>query len=551
MQALKNIPIRRKVTLVILLTTITALLVAGGALLAFQLLAFRQDFRRDLSALAQIIASHSTAAVAFNDKKAAAEMLAALKAKPHIAQAQIRLEDGTVFARYGQEIKPSPRESAPTPEVRFVKGYLLHSEPIVLDGDKLGTLDLRARYAQAYWNLLQLYAEILMVVLSFAILLALLLSNRLQRVISAPILSLAKTAKKIADEKDYSVRVAKLEEDEIGTFTDAFNQMLEQIQARGAELLEAKALLEQRVLERTRELQDQMRAKEQALARLAEAQDLLMDLSRQSGMAEIATGVLHNVGNVLNSVNVSSNLITDRLRGSRGAKLSRAAALMQAHAADLGTFITTDPKGKLLPEYFTKLAAHLEEERSDLLREAQQLVKNVDHIKEIVAMQQSYAQVAGLVEDLPAAELVEDAVRLHTGAFLRRGITIRREYQPAPPVRVDKHKVLQILINLLRNACQALEAGHATDKTLTLGIARGAGARIQVIVRDNGAGIPPEHLTRIFQHGFTTKANGHGFGLHSGALAAKEMGGALYAASDGPGRGATFILELPTAKGNA
>ena len=551
MQALKNIPIRRKVTLVILLTTITALLVAGGALLAFQLLAFRQDFRRDLSALAQIIASHSTAAVAFNDKKAAAEMLAALKAKPHIAQAQIRLEDGTVFARYGQEIKPSPRESAPTPEVRFVKGYLLHSEPIVLDGDKLGTLDLRARYAQAYWNLLQLYAEILMVVLSFAILLALLLSNRLQRVISAPILSLAKTAKKIADEKDYSVRVAKLEEDEIGTFTDAFNQMLEQIQARGAELLEAKALLEQRVLERTRELQDQMRAKEQALARLAEAQDLLMDLSRQSGMAEIATGVLHNVGNVLNSVNVSSNLITDRLRGSRGAKLSRAAALMQAHAADLGTFITTDPKGKLLPEYFTKVAAHLEEERSDLLREAQQLVKNVDHIKEIVAMQQSYAQVAGLVEDLPAAELVEDAVRLHTGAFLRRGITIRREYQPAPPVRVDKHKVLQILINLLRNACQALEAGHAADKTLTLGIARGAGARIQVIVRDNGAGIPPEHLTRIFQHGFTTKANGHGFGLHSGALAAKEMGGALYAASDGPGRGATFILELPTAKGNA
>src|SRR5206468_3937091 len=119
-----------------------------------------------------------------------------------------------------------------------------------------------------------------------------------------------------------------------------------------------------------------------------------------------------------------------------------------------------------------------------------------------------------------------------------------REFKDVPDVTVDKQKVLQILVNLIRNAKHACDETGRPDKRLTLGIANGNG-RIKISVRDNGVGIPPENLTRIFNHGFTTRKDGHGFGLHSSALAAKEMGGSLSVHSEGQGRGATFILELP------
>jgi signal transduction histidine kinase len=146
-------------------------------------------------------------------------------------------------------------------------------------------------------------------------------------------------------------------------------------------------------------------------------------------------------------------------------------------------------------------------------------------------------------------DLVEDALRMTADSLARCGVSIRKEFQPVPPVRVDKHKVLQILINLLRNAKYAMDAARRPDKVLTLGMALNGEDRIKITVRDNGVGISPDHLTRLFQHGFTTRKDGHGFGLHSGLLAAKELGGALYAASQGLGQGALFTLELPLAPG--
>ena len=116
-----------------------------------------------------------------------------------------------------------------------------------------------------------------------------------------------------------------------------------------------------------------------------------------------------------------------------------------------------------------------------------------------------------------------------------------------PAVMVDKHKVLQILVNLMRNAKYAMDELGPPEKCLTVSIRRREPGRVVVCVRDNGIGISAENLTRIFNHGFTTKRDGHGFGLHSGLQAARELGGRLCATSDGIGRGATFCLELPVA----
>jgi PAS domain-containing protein len=222
---------------VILATCTVALLVTGGALFAFQVFHFRQNFTRSLAALGEIIAKNSTAAVAFKDKQATHEMLEALRAKPYIQHARIWLTDGSTLAEYGQMPPAAVRSGLGTKAGLQTEGdYLVYRRAIVLDGEQIGMLVLRCNYEKELNNLKQLYLLTLLVVLSFSILLAFLLSAPLQRVISEPILSLARTAKIVAEKRDFSVRASKLEEDEIGLFTDAFNQMLQQIQEQAAAL---------------------------------------------------------------------------------------------------------------------------------------------------------------------------------------------------------------------------------------------------------------------------------------------------------------------------
>jgi C4-dicarboxylate-specific signal transduction histidine kinase len=219
--------------------------------------------------------------------------------------------------------------------------------------------------------------------------------------------------------------------------------------------------------------------------------------------------------------------------------------MLREHRGDLALFLTEDPKGRMLPGYLETLAEHLTAEHAEVLREMEVLARSLGHMREIVAVQQNYAKKCGVIETLRPAELVEDALRMNLAAFERHGVTIVREFEETPSVTVDKHKVLQILVNLIRNAKYALDEVVGQPKTLTLRICPKDDKTLAIIVRDNGVGIVPENLIRIFEHGFTTKRDGHGLGLHSGAIAAAEMGGTLTAHSEGLGRGAIFSLELP------
>jgi len=273
-------------------------------------------------------------------------------------------------------------------------------------------------------------------------------------------------------------------------------------------------------------------------------QQQLRDASRQAGMADVATSVLHNVGNVLNSVNVSANLVTDSLKRSRAAGLGRVVSLLQEHKSDLGSFVAHDERGKVLPVYLAELSRHLSADNQNALLELDSLKNNIDHIKDIVAMQQRYAKLGGVAEVIDIRHLVEESMRINANAFERHDVKVVREFRDAPQITVDKHKVLQILVNVLRNAKDACESMGEQERRVTIGIERYA-AGVRVAITDNGTGIAAENMSRIFTHGFTTKKTGHGFGLHSGALAAKEIGGVLHAESPGPGCGATFVLELP------
>jgi PAS domain S-box-containing protein len=282
-----------------------------------------------------------------------------------------------------------------------------------------------------------------------------------------------------------------------------------------------------------------------AEAELAAAHKRLVEASRLAGMAEVATDVLHNVGNTLNSINVACAVITARIEERNMSNLAHVPEMLRENTGQLELFLTSDSRGKCIPEYLEVTARTLEEDKEFLLGELRQLRKNIEHVNQIVAMQQSYAKVAGLEESVEVPQLVEDAIQINAAALNRHEIRLETQVTPVPALVLDKHKVLQILVNLVSNAKYALSSSERHDKRLTIRVIPTDSQSVAIEVEDNGVGIRPEHLTRIFAHGFTTRRSGHGFGLHSGAIAAKELGGSLAVHSDGPGRGATFTLTLP------
>jgi len=808
MRILRNTSIRRKQMLIIMLTSSIALLAACAAVVVYEVADFRGGLVENMTTLTDVIGRNSMAAIDFNDAKSAGETLDALHANGNVIAACVYDRDGQILASYhrdGTAEKFSfPAMKAAGREFKNNELQIFHT--INRGNETVGTVYLVSDLKELSKRLTH-YAGLIGGVFAGSLLLALLLSNRLQELISNPILRLAQASRIVAEKKNYSIRVTKQGNDEVGQLIDGFNEMLAQIQERDANL-------ERRVEERTHDLQRENTERQRAEEALRESQALyhslvdqlpagvfrkdaggrfvfinswfcrhknltaeqmlgktpqelaayelqnrdlensgetqeaklalqganhhelilqngrqieleeqytgpdgrvqylhvvkspvfgpdggvvgsqgilmditqrkqaeaeldfernllralmdksddriyfkdaasrfirsstsmaqlfklqnveelagkrdsdffgeehareafedeqkiiqtgepiiskmekeiwpdgrvtwalsskmpfrdvqgqivgtfgiskditaikeaeeklnrvhgqLVDASRQAGMAEVATSVLHNVGNVLNSVNVSSSLIAEKMRGSKISNINRAVALIQAHESNLNDFFANDPKGRQLPGYLSNLATHLAQEHEDILREVGSLASNIMHIKEIVAMQQSYAKTSGMVESLKVVDLVEDAIRMNNGAMTRHQVKVVRDFAEVPLILTEKHKVLQILVNLIRNAKYACDDSGRNDKQIMLRVANGNG-RIKISVIDNGIGIPEENLTRIFGHGFTTRKEGHGFGLHSGALAAKELGGSLGAFSEGPGRGAAFTLELP------
>ncbi|MFH1110502.1 MAG: CHASE4 domain-containing protein [Planctomycetota bacterium] len=336
----------------------------------------------------------------------------------------------------------------------------------------------------------------------------LLMWTALQRTVVGPLTKLTNHAITVARTDDLSRSIDMRRTDEIGTLAREFDRMMHS---------------------------------------LSESRARLLDTAHRAGMAEIAAGVIHNVGNVLNSVNVSAKRAVERVDALDIADLNDVVGLMREHAADLGSYLASDEKGKLIPEFLAQLGEDLAGEQREVLNELQSLTKNVQHIAEIVDTQQTYANAAGTVAKVSINALIEDALRINAAGMERHSVRVIREFQDTPPIMTERHKVLQILVNLLSNAKYALDDCTASERRVTIRVRapRGDQAVVRVEICDNGVGIPKEHLAKLFSYGFTTRKEGHGLGLHDSANAAKSLGGRLFAESEGPGVGATFTLELP------
>jgi signal transduction histidine kinase len=265
-------------------------------------------------------------------------------------------------------------------------------------------------------------------------------------------------------------------------------------------------------------------------------------------MSEIANGILHNVGNVLNSVNVSAGIVAERVRSSSAKRLSRLADLVEQHADDLGDFITRDPRGRHVGPYLGEISRLMAEEHGQMEREVSALNDGIEHIRQLVSSHQAYAGRSGLREALDLREELERALEISSQAAPSElELEVAWRLEDVPQLRLDRHRLLEILVNLVKNAREALREVDG-ERRLELAIVHDARAKlVRIEVSDSGPGIAPEIVATVFQHGFTTKTGGHGFGLHSSANAAKELGGTLSVRSPGGLGGATFLLELPLA----
>ncbi|WP_131782462.1 MHYT domain-containing protein [Legionella gresilensis] len=270
-----------------------------------------------------------------------------------------------------------------------------------------------------------------------------------------------------------------------------------------------------------------------------------VEMARKAGMAEVASNVLHNVGNALNSVNVSAALITDHLKNINLQNLKDLNSLISEHEQNLGEFITRDPKGSKIPMFLNKMAEYWDSEFEAAQKELHQLNQNLQHIKNIIAAQQKLSGVVNFEELINIEEAIEVALIMVSINFKRHNISIEKDYAKLQPVYIDKSKLTQILINLIDNAKQSLLASTQDNKIITIRLGLINESKFYIEIIDNGLGINAQNLARVFQHGFTTKSNGHGFGLHASAIATAEMRGTLKASSEGEGKGANFKIIFP------
>ncbi len=294
----------------------------------------------------------------------------------------------------------------------------------------------------------------------------------------------------------------------------------------------------------------QAKERKQFLAEKEQLRSQLGEAAYKIEMADVASTVLHNVGNVLTSVTVAAHMVESVVDQSSVILVNRMAELIKAHDQDLGTYLTEDPKGKRIPLSLEKLGTHLLEEQRAILKEMKGLVRNIRHMKQIIVSHQTMAKSAGQIEQISLAEVLSHAMELSFQPGDEKWITIRPDFQQVPTVLVDQHQLLQILVNLLRNAKQAMRQQTKDRHELNLSVKYQDDDETSVVmtIQDSGIGIAPEHLSKMFTRGFTTKTDGNGIGLHSSIRAIQKMGGSMYVRSEGVGRGATFTLTFPVQK---
>lgn len=563
-----RIEARLKVLLIGVLLLV--LLIVSGFVVGYDVENIKQQIKRELDMVSRIVAVRSTASVLFDDSSTAENNLASFEAHPDVEWACIRTANNELFAIYQhQGSGKTDCDSFQLKQGVYFASNHVDTYQTINDGDEaIAMLQVRATmktYKESIKNDV-IFVLLLTVVVSLIVGFVL---TRISRYISYPIISLSNTAGEISRNEDFSLRAEKITDDEIGDLVDSFNRMLSHIQVRDKSLVEEKERAEQNalnVIQTNKELEIQIEHRELVEKELKELNETLEqrvkertedlkklnarigEIARNAGKAEVASGVLHNVGNVLNSVNVSSTMIRELLGRSKMTSVRKLSEMLRAAGDNVADFILNDEKGREIPRFLALLGEEVENERQAMIRELNVLSDNIGHIKNIISMQQSYAGSYGVFEAVDPVDLFEDALRINMDGIVDYGIQVKKQYIDVGEIYIDKHKALQIIINLISNAKYAVIDSGKEFREIILKLESSAENELSFIVTDNGIGIDAADIGHLFEYGFKRRKGGHGFGLHHSALVANELGGSIRVHSDGLGKGATFVFIVPVEK---
>ncbi len=280
--------------------------------------------------------------------------------------------------------------------------------------------------------------------------------------------------------------------------------------------------------------------------KLKTAQDLIIKTKYKSELADLTTGTLHNVKNILNSVKISSGFMHNVLAGEALTGFRKANDLLRTHINNIEAFILDDPKGKKLLHYYLALEKMLDKEIEEANYHQERLLQKVHAIESIVNTQQGYGGKV-MTEEVVVEDIIEDALTMQKDLLENNHIRIEKKFNPVPRINAQKTKFMHILVNLIKNSAEAMAHTTNDKKRLTLSTEHIA-PNVYVTVTDTGEGIKRENIQHIFKQGYTTKHKGHGFGLHSCANYMDEMNGSIWIESDGPGKGATLYMKFPVQK---
>jgi|GEM_PF-2979656 len=552
--------IRTRILMLVSAVSMSAILLLVTMILIRDFFSKRESKIREFNSVAGVLADNLTVAVSFREADSAKKLLGSLASEPSIRSAVVVDTDAHVVATYGDSITLEKKielwfarntEAAGVRNHEFEADLLTVRLPIVEFDTVIGSLAITADTSDI-WAELTMFTRDTCLACAVVLMMALVVSRQLEKSITEPILALADTAASVSEHKDYSVRVTHTASGEVAVLRDQFNLMLErletttkQIGASQQALQEHNQLLEQRVAERTRELANEVEKTHQAYSELQELQSQLAETARSAGMAEIANGVLHNIGNVLNSVNVSAQLSAEHLQTLPVEKLDRVAVLLKDKKAEMGESWTSFEGLTALPDLLMQIASTLNSHRESIRNELRHLEEHIDFVKQIVQSQQSFSRQGGMHQDVSAVEVFETACKFVVCQQHHNRIRIERQFEFVGNLRTNKGKLLQILSNYVKNGLEAVHECVSGQPTLLIATRLLPDDKVEFSVTDNGHGIDAATLENIFRHGFTTKADGHGFGLHSAACAAKEMNGSVAVHSDGPGRGTRFCVRVP------